>query len=148
MKDSFLGRETESHQKGLASHLRYQPWQKAGLLSAPHNPARPRAWPCLWGQHPAPHPSKERSVELIWKIHRVLLQETCWGEAAPLSSPQSAVLHRASLEPEKGAACHCQKPKPQAQAGRPQLAHREPKYGAGSRLCVEAQQICCVTPSW
>lgn len=96
MKDSFLGKDTEVPSEGggitfetPAPHCSTQPCQSCRLAksleSVPYH--------C-----PAPHPSKERSVELIWKIHCILLHEACWGEAAPLSSPQCAVLHRATLQ--------------------------------------------------
>lgn len=101
MKDSFLGKDTEVPSEGVSitfetpapgesstTPCNIQPCQSYSLMLSlepePH-------------QRPASHPSKERSVELIWEIHRVLLQETCWGEAAPLSPPQCAVLHRAPL---------------------------------------------------
>lgn len=125
MKDSFLGRETEvpSEEANTPFETPALAESSAALCNTESCQNQSPALPL--GQHharPAPHPSEERSVKLIWEIHRVLLQEAGGGEAAPLGPPQGAVLHRAALQPGKGAWRHCQKPEPPAHKPTPASA--------------------------
>lgn len=105
MKDSFLGRETAvpSEEANIPLETAALADSSAALCNTQSCQNQSPALPL--GQHharPAPHPSKEGRVELIWEIHRVLLQEAGGGEAAPLGPPQGAVLHRAALQPGTG----------------------------------------------
>lgn len=99
MKDSFLGRQTAVPSE---ANIPFETAALAESSAALHHTVLPELESALpLAEHqgrPAPHPSKEGSVQLIWEIHRVLLQEAGRGKAAPLGPPQGAVLHRAALQ--------------------------------------------------
>lgn len=151
MKDSFLGRETEvpSEEASITSETPAPAESSAALCNTLFCQAYSLALPLgtATGQSAAPHPSEEGGVELIREIHRVLFQETRWSEAAPLSPPQGAVLHRAPLQPDSGVTS-ARNPNPSTCRATPARAQGGPVLNCFMLVSGAQQSCCCVIPSW